>query len=51
MLITLDRLPRSAKRLVMVAFDLGAIMVAIWAAFAIRLGTPIRASFADMSVY
>ena len=48
MLSVLDRLPRSAKRTIMVAFDLGAIMVAVWAAFAIRLGTPFPAELIDV---
>jgi FlaA1/EpsC-like NDP-sugar epimerase len=48
MLSVLDRLPRSAKRAVMVIFDLVAIMVAVWAAFAIRLGSPFPAELVDV---
>ena len=38
MLQQIDQLPRSAKRAVMVAFDLVAIVVAVWASFALRMG-------------
>ncbi|MDG2200487.1 MAG: nucleoside-diphosphate sugar epimerase/dehydratase [Phycisphaerales bacterium] len=38
MISVIDQLPRSTKRAIMVVFDLCAIVVAVWASFALRMG-------------
>jgi len=38
MLRRIDQLPRSAKRAIMISFDLVAVAVAVWASFALRMG-------------